>query len=130
VDLGEVAEAFWAEQMGGELETVKSLRQQIARLRAAKVKSAALEFELQSRFAFPAACVVFTLFTFGAGLNLRGAPGFTGTTVTVAGVFVYYLLYLVCAQVNSRQLLPAAVTAWLPSVLYLAAGLALLYRKR
>jgi len=130
VDLGEVAQAFWSEQRGPEEMTVRELRGQIARLRASHINTFAFDFELHTKFAFPAACIVFTLFTFGAGLNVRGAPGFTGTTVTVALVFFYYLLYLACGQLNQWQVLPPVVVAWLPNGLYLGAAAILLYRKR
>jgi len=130
VDLGEVAEAFWQERRGPQDLTMRELRADIARLRRARVRTFLFDFELQSKFAFPAACIVFTLLAFGAGLNLRGAPGFAGATITVAAVFVYYLLYLVCAQLNQRQVAPPAALAWAPGALYLAAASALLYRRR
>jgi lipopolysaccharide export system permease protein len=130
VDLGEVAQAFWSGQRGPEEMTLKELRASIARLRRANVNTYALDFEVHSKFAFPAACVIFVLFTFGAGLNLRGAPGFTGTTITIAAVFLFYLLYLACAEMNQRRFLPPAFLAWLPGMLYSAVALALLYRKR
>ncbi len=84
------------------------------------------QVEIQRRFAFPVACIVFALLAVPlAARPHRGgrAMGFIISLVLVCG---YYLLFVIGAGLAREGKLPAIVGIWAANILIAIAGLALL----
>lgn len=83
--------------------------------------------ELHSRFAFPAASVVFALLALPLGITNRRSGKGAGFTISIAVLLVYYVLLSFLRTVVEKGVLPPALALWLPNLLFGAAGLALLW---
>jgi len=89
-----------------------------------------LWFDVHARVAAPFSCLVITLFAIPAGVATGRQSVFKGVISAVALFFAFYALSLGCMVLSKNALLPAAVGAWLPNLLYLAGGCWLFYRQR
>jgi LPS export ABC transporter permease LptG len=109
--------------------TSQQLRKTIATMHARGQETRGLEVDLQNKYAVPAACLVFSLFSPVFALRFSRGGAFIGVLVSIIIVFLYYNVWVLCAQVLSKQwLLPPIVGAWLPNVLFLLAGVVALWR--
>lgn len=97
-------------------------------LEATEVASKA--YDIQSRFAAPFSCLIITLFAIPAGVATGRQSVFKGVIVALAMFFGFYMLSLLCMVLVKNALMPVALGAWLPNLLFLAAGSALFYRQR
>jgi len=82
--------------------------------------------ELQRRFAFPVACLVFALLAVGVGARPRQAGralGFVLTLVLLAG---YYLVFVIGVGKARQGVLPPWLGVWLADIVCFGAGAALM----
>jgi len=89
-------------------------------------------YDIQARLAAPFSCLIITLFAIPAGVATGRQSVFKGVLLAVAMFFGFYALSLLCMVLvkNEYLHLPALLGAWLPNMLFLAAGTALFYRQR
>ncbi len=86
--------------------------------------------EFHKRFALPGAALVFVLVGFPLGIrgHHRGAAGRGIALAASLGVVVaYYLVFTTLEGPALRGRIPAAFAMWLPNLLFLVAGLALMW---
>jgi LPS export ABC transporter permease LptG/LPS export ABC transporter permease LptF len=86
----------------------------------------AARVEIQRRFAFPVACIVFALLAVPLAARPRRGGRAMGFIVTLLLVCGYYLLTVVGAGLAQQGKVPAAAGIWTANVLIAIAGLALL----
>jgi len=86
----------------------------------------AARVEIQRRFAFPVACIVFALLAVPLAARPRRGGRAIGIIVTLLLVCGYYLLTVVGAGLAQQGKVPAAAGIWTANVLIAIAGLALL----
>jgi lipopolysaccharide export system permease protein len=77
------------------------------------------------KIAVPFASVVFILLAAPLGLTPQRSSGSVGIGFSIFLVFIYYLLTTFSVKIAEGGLLPPAAAAWLPNVLFLAAGVLL-----
>ena len=84
----------------------------------------------QEKIARPFACFVFMLIAIPFGLRSIRSSGSTsvGFGVSLAIVFVYYVVMTACSFAAEAMIAVAALWAWVPNVLFTAIGLARLRR--
>src|SRR5205823_7027689 len=84
--------------------------------------------EFHRRLALPAACLVLALVGIPLGLSARKGGKSTGFVLTIVLVFAYYFLSLGGVSLGRLDKIPPAAGVWLGNIIFLTAGLALLWR--
>jgi len=87
-------------------------------------------YDLHSRLAIPWACLVVTLFAVPTGARSARQSALTGIFLAVAFFFGYYALSQFGLLLAKRQLLTPWLGAWLPNMLFSAAGMIMVARMR
>ncbi|HSL21547.1 MAG TPA: LptF/LptG family permease [Vicinamibacterales bacterium] len=121
----ETPDYFETEQPDAELMTYAELQRHVTDLRASGFNVVPLLVQAQRKLAFPLVTVVMTLLAvpFGATAGRRGA--LYGVGIAIALAMIYWLLMSAFGAVGSAGLLPPALAAWSPNLLF-AAGAAYL----
>jgi LPS export ABC transporter permease LptG/LPS export ABC transporter permease LptF len=84
--------------------------------------------ELNSRFSFPAACLVLTLVGVPLGVASRRGGKSSGFVYTILLVFFYYFLSSVSQQLGRQDRLPAFLAVWSANLLFAGVGIFLLWQ--
>ena len=121
---------FETEQPDAELMTYSELKRHVSDLRSSGFNVVPLLVALQRKIAFPLVTIVMTLIAvpFGVTTGRRGA--LYGIGLAIALAMLYYLLMSVFAAIGSAGLLPAALAAWAPNLLFGAGAAYLLLTVR
>lgn len=82
--------------------------------------------ELQSRFTFPFASLVFAVLAVPLGIQNRRAGKSAGFTVSMAIILAYYVLMSVARNIAEKGAFPPVFALWTPNFLFLMSGLYLL----
>jgi lipopolysaccharide export system permease protein len=82
--------------------------------------------ELQSRFTFPFASLVFAVLAVPLGIQNRRAGKSGGFTVSMAIILAYYVLMSVARNIAEKGTFPPVFALWIPNLLFLLLGLYLL----
>lgn len=102
---------------------IDELRQQINDPATPKATRLKLTAELQSRFAFPFASLVFAVVAVPLGIQNRRSGKSAGFSVSIGILLTYYVLLSFLRTLAERGTLPAGLALWLPNMILLAAGL-------
>jgi LPS export ABC transporter permease LptG/LPS export ABC transporter permease LptF len=86
--------------------------------------------EANKRFAFPTACIVLALVGIPLGLSAKKGGKATGFVMTIALVFVYYVVFLAGLALARQGRVPPVVGVWMGNAIFLLAGIILLWRVR
>ena len=105
--------------------TVPELRDVIAQRAAAGRPVNAELVELHRKFSLPFACLVFGLIGVPLGVQPVRAVRSRSFSVSLALIFVYYLLLTAGEAMAEKGTLPAIVGLWIPNVIFGALGLVL-----
>lgn len=84
--------------------------------------------EVYRRFALPAACLVLALVGIPLGLSAKKGGKATGFVLTIALVFIYYVISLAGISLARQDRLPPALGAWMGNIIFLIAGIFLFWR--
>ncbi len=84
--------------------------------------------ELHRRLALPASCLVLALLGIPLGLSAKKGGKATGFVLTVALVFIYYVISLFGVALARQQKIAPWAGVWMANVIFLAAGAALFWR--
>lgn len=79
--------------------------------------------ELQSRFTFPVASLVFAILAVPLGIQNRRSGKSGGFTISIAIILTYYVLMSVVRTFAERGVVPPVVALWVPNLVFLAVGL-------
>lgn len=83
--------------------------------------------ELQSRFAFPFASIVFAILAVPLGVSNRRSGKGAGFTISIFLLLTYYLLLTFLRTVAEKGVISPVLAVWLPNLVFLCSGLWLLY---
>ncbi|HWR13766.1 MAG TPA: LptF/LptG family permease [Terriglobales bacterium] len=86
------------------------------------------EIEFHRRFALPTACLVLALVGIPLGLSAKKGGKSTGFVLTIALVFLYYLISLAGMSMARQGKFPVGPAVWMGNILFFFAGLVLLWR--
>lgn len=81
-----------------------------------------MQTELQSRFTFPFASLVFAILAVPLGIQNRRSGKSGGFTVSIAIILAYYILMSVVRSLAEKVGGLPAVALWLPNILFFAMG--------
>ncbi len=84
--------------------------------------------ELNSRFSYPAACVVLMLIGVPLGVMSRRGGKSSGFVFTLLLVILYYILSYTGVSLARQNKMPVILAVWLANVLFAAAGVFLLWQ--
>ena len=84
--------------------------------------------EFHRRFALPTACLVLALVGIPLGLSSKRGGKSTGFVLTIALVFLYYLVSLIGLSLARQGRVPVVAGIWMGDLLFFAGGLILLWR--
>lgn len=101
---------------------IDELRQQINDPATPKATRLKMTAELQSRFAFPFASVVFAVVAVPLGIQNRRSGKSAGFSVSIGILLAYYVLLSLLRTLAERGALPAGLALWLPNMIFLAVG--------
>jgi lipopolysaccharide export system permease protein len=102
--------------------TLRELRQKIAALRGDTPNRLAFDSELQKRFAFPAAALVFALLGFPLAVRSHRGGRSVAFVATLVILVAYYLVLTSLESMALRQRLPLVVAIWTPNVIFATVG--------
>ena len=97
--------------------TVPELRAAIAAKRASGQPAFSESVELQRKFSIPFACLAFAAIGVPLGIRPSRAVRSRGFTMSLALIFIYYLLLTLAESLGERGVLPAALALWFPNLL-------------
>ena len=86
--------------------------------------------ERMLKLAFPVACLIVIVFGSALGMSTGASGPAFGVGIALATVLVYLLVIRISEAMGAGGLLPPALAAWLPNLLFAAVGLVLLARAR
>lgn len=95
-----------------------------------KQEVASKHYDIHARLAAPFSCLIITLFAIPAGVATGRQSVFKGVIFAVALFFGFYAVSIGCMVLAKNMLLPVMLGAWLPNLLFFAAGLILFQRQR
>lgn len=101
---------------------IGELRQQIADPATPQATRLKMAAELQSRFAFPFASLVFAVVAVPLGIQNRRSGKSAGFSVSIGILLTYYVLLSLLRTLAERGALPAGLALWLPNLIFLAVG--------
>ena len=84
--------------------------------------------ELNSRFSYPAACLVLMLIGVPLGVMSRRGGKSSGFVFTLLLVILYYILSYTGVSLARQNKMPVFVAVWLANILFAAAGIFLLWQ--
>ena len=123
-------EDFRRAQVDASRMTYRELREYVRRLGASGFNVAEQAVNLQRKLAFPAVTIVMTLLAipFGVTTGKKGALYGIGLAAVLAGA--YFLLLTVFTAVGAAGVLPPALAAWAPNILFGSGALFLMFTVR
>jgi LPS export ABC transporter permease LptG/LPS export ABC transporter permease LptF len=92
------------------------------------VDAAGYRIEFHRRWSMAAACVVLALVGIPLGLSAKKGGKSSGFVLTIALVFIYYLVALSGMSLARQGKLPAGLGMWVSDALFFAAGMVMLYQ--
>jgi LPS export ABC transporter permease LptF/LPS export ABC transporter permease LptG len=103
-----------------------ALPEQARRVNAASARWYLIEF--YNRFALPTACLVLALVGIPLGLSSKKSGKSGGFVITIILVFAYYFVSLLGVSLARQGRVPPWFGAWLANIVFLAAGIFLLWQ--
>jgi len=126
----EPVEEFRRARVDASAMTYRQLREYVQRLGASGFNVAEQAVDLQHKVAFPAVTIVMTLLAipFGATTGKKGALYGIGLAAVLAGA--YFLLLTVSLAAGAAGVLPPALAAWAPNLVFASGALFLMFTVR
>jgi lipopolysaccharide export system permease protein len=116
LDLQAALAGLSAEDEDPQELTLPALAARIASKRASGVPVGRELAEYHRKFAIPFACVVFGLLGLPLGVQPGRAVKSRGFTISVAVIFVYYILLSIGQALGEQERIPPALGLWLPNL--------------
>lgn len=91
---------------------------------------AILQTQLQGRYAEPVKCLMVVLIAIPFGARSGRRNVFVGVAASIFICFSYFILQKLCLGLGSADILPPALGAWLPNIVFGTAGLVMTLKVR
>lgn len=117
----------------GEIEkkpkdmTIKELKEEIARLKASGIETSPLLTEIHRKLAMAFSSFVFVLVGLPLAINTRRREKPVGFGISLILLTIYYLLFIGGQALSLRNIVPPIIGVWAVNVIYLVAGLILIF---
>jgi lipopolysaccharide export system permease protein len=93
-------------------------------------RRAMLETQLQGRYAEPVKCLMVVLIAIPFGARSGRRNVFVGVAASIFICFGYFILQKICLGLGTADILPPALSAWLPNIVFGVAGLIMTLKVR
>jgi lipopolysaccharide export system permease protein len=93
-------------------------------------RRAMLEAQLQGRYAEPVKCLMVVLIAIPFGARSGRRNVFVGVAASIFICFAYFILQKVCLGLGTADILPPALSAWLPNIVFGLAGIIMTLKVR
>ncbi|MEW6207804.1 MAG: LptF/LptG family permease [Acidobacteriota bacterium] len=130
IRLAEEAEYFRKDSRGSSSLTLAELRRKISDLSQMGFDVLDLRISLQTKFAFPLACLVMVIVGLPFSFTVGKHGALYGITIGIAIGLAYWGSLGLFEQMGRYEILPPALAAWGPNLLFGAGGLYLLLKTR
>jgi lipopolysaccharide export system permease protein len=98
--------------------------------RVERDRRAILESQKQGRYAEPVKCLMVVLIAIPFGARSGRRNVFVGVAASIFICFGYFILQKICLGLGTADILPAALSAWLPNIVFGTVGLVMTLRVR
>lgn len=98
--------------------------------RVQRDRRAMLEAQLQGRYAEPVKCLMVVLIAIPFGARSGRRNVFVGVAASIFICFGYFILQKICLGLGTADILPAALSAWLPNIVFGTVGLIMTLKVR
>jgi lipopolysaccharide export system permease protein len=109
-------------------QTAKQLRTQIDTMKSGGVDTKGIEVDYYLKYSLPLATFFIALFAAPIGLRFARLGAFIGVALTIACVFVYYVLMSICRSMGNAGMIDPITGAWFENYVFGAVGIYLLWR--
>ena len=130
LDLPPVSQFLDIQQAESRLTTVVDLWDYISRMSSSGVNLAEQRVNLHRKIAFPLVTLVMTLLAVPFGVSTGRKGALYGIGLAIALAFSYFFLTAFFLAVGTTAVLPAALAAWAPNILFMAGALYLMLTVR
>jgi lipopolysaccharide export system permease protein len=79
--------------------------------------------EIHRRFTHPFACFIFAIVAMPLGIHNRRSGKAAGFTLSIVTLLLFYVVQSIGRTFAEKELLPMALAAWLPNILFLSLGI-------
>jgi lipopolysaccharide export system permease protein len=107
-------------QMESRLTTVRELWEYISRMKSSGVNLAEQRVNLHRKIAFPLVTIVMTFLAVPFGVTTGRKGTLYGIGLAIALAFSYFFLTAFFIAAGTTAVLPAALAAWAPNILFMA----------
>jgi lipopolysaccharide export system permease protein len=107
----------------------KELRSQVASEKQSGEDSSQDEMILDEKYAMPAASLIAVLLALPLAARFGRYGWAIGALLTITAMFVYYLLMAMTNAMGKNGIMPAALAAWIPNIVFGGIGLAMLFKE-
>jgi LPS export ABC transporter permease LptG len=128
--LKEVSYFMDIQQAESRLATVGDLWEYISRMSSSGVNLAEQRVSLHRKIAFPLVTLVMTFLAIPFGVTTGRKGALYGIGLAIALAFSYFFLTAFFLAVGSTSVLPAALAAWAPNILFMAGAIYLMLTVR
>jgi lipopolysaccharide export system permease protein len=120
VDLSQGMKAYEKNELDMSLGELKS------KLKAggfSKKLTIDMGMEIYRRFTLPFACFIFAIVAMPLGIHNRRAGKAAGFSLSIATLLVFYVAQSIGRTLGEKEILPLALAAWFPNILFLSLGI-------
>jgi lipopolysaccharide export system permease protein len=129
VDVDQDPETFFTQgDLSPQEQTSAELGHQIETMKAGGVDTRTIEVDHHLKVSLPYATFFITLFAAPIGLRYARLGAFLGVAITIAVVFVYYIVMSIARSMGNAGMLDPMLAAWIQNVLFGIVGLWLIWR--
>lgn len=109
--------------------TAKEIRQRIKEYKEEQFNTDFLKVELHQKKSIPFACLAFSLIGVPLAIIIRKGGRSIGFGLSLALIFVYYLLLIGGGAVGKRGIINPSISVWIPNIFLGGIGIILIARK-
>jgi lipopolysaccharide export system permease protein len=120
VDLSQSIKAYEKNELDMSL---KELRENLKAGGFSKKLTLDMGMEIHRRFTLPFACFIFAVVAVPLGIHNRRSGKAAGFSLSIATLLLFYVVQSVGRTLGEREILPLALAAWLPNILFLLLGI-------
>lgn len=122
-------EAFFTQgDLSPQEQTSKQLRHQIDTMKSGGVDTKSIEVDYYLKYSLPLATFFITLFAAPIGLKFARLGAFIAVAITIATVFVYYIVMSIARSMGNAGMIDPVTAAWIENYLFGIIGVFLLWR--
>ena len=119
---------FFKNQRTPQEMSSKELKMQIQILRDAGVDTKNFEVDYHVKFSYPLSGLIFAMIGVPLGIQMKRSTKATGIIISIALVFMYYVVYSLCRSLGRGGMIDPFISSWIPNLLFLGLGIFLVIR--